>query len=199
MGDIILYESLLLDPKWIQDFNRVYTDFYKTYFAYLFEHAGIPSGIWLYEDLGYRNGPFARPELIEELFFPYYREMVDFFHGYGLPVVLHSCGSVPLVLPLIVEAGFDGLNPMERKAEGNDPFLFAERYGDRIAFVGGLDARILETNDRDLIRREVTSYMEGMKSRGARLVFGSDHSLSPLIRYDTYRYALEVYRENRCY
>ena len=125
--------------------------------------------------------------------------MVEFFHGYGLPVVLHSCGSIPLALPMIVAAGFDGLNPMERKAEGNDPFRFAELYGEKIAFVGGLDARILETNDRVLIRREITAYLDGMKARGARLVFGSDHSLSPLITYATYRYALEVYREHMAY
>jgi uroporphyrinogen decarboxylase len=199
MGDICLYESLLLDPDWIHDFNRVYTDFYKRYFAWLFTQAGIPSGIWLYEDLGYRNGLFARPEVLAELYFPYYREMVEFFHGYGLPVVLHSCGSVPKALPMIVEAGFDGLNPMERKADGNDPFLFAELYGERIAFVGGLDARILETNDGDLVAREVAAYVEGMKARGARLVFGSDHSLSPLIRYDTYRRALDVYRRHMAY
>jgi uroporphyrinogen decarboxylase len=199
MGDLCLYETLLLDPGWIQDFNRVYTDFFKRYFTWLFEHAGIPSGIWLYDDLGYRNGLFARPEIFAELYFPYYGEMVEFFHGYGLPVVLHSCGSVPLALPMIVEAGFDGLNPMERKAEGNDPFRFAELYGEKIAFVGGLDARILETNDRELIRREITTYLDGMKARGARLVFGSDHSLSPLITYATYRYALEVYREHMAY
>jgi uroporphyrinogen decarboxylase len=199
LGDLCLYETLLLDPGWIRDFNRIYTDFYKRSFAWLFEHAGIPSGIWLYEDLGYRNGLFARPEIFADLYFPCYAEMVEFYHGYGLPVVLHSCGSVPKALPMIVEAGFDGLNPMERKAEGNDPFRFAELYGERIAFVGGLDARILETNDRDLIRREVADYLDGMKAREARLVFGSDHSLSPLIRYDTYRYALEVYRENMAY
>jgi hypothetical protein len=47
--------------------------------------------------------------------------MVDFFHGYGLPVILHTCGSTAQALPLILEAGFDGLNPMERKAKDNDP------------------------------------------------------------------------------
>jgi len=80
-------------------------------------------------------------------------------------------------LPLIVESGFDALNPMERKAAGNDPFLFAERYGDRLAFIGGLDVRVFETNDRDLIRREIIRYIDGMKARGARLVFASDHSI----------------------
>jgi uroporphyrinogen decarboxylase len=199
MGDICLYETLLLDPDWIRDFNRVYTDLYKRYFTHLVERAGMPSGIWLYDDLGYRNGLFARPELLEELYFPYYKEIVAFFHDMGLPVVLHTCGSIPKALPLIVEAGFDGLNPMERKADGNDPFLFAEKYGDRIAFVGGLDARILETNDAALIEREIGSYMDGMKARGARLIFGSDHSLSPLIRYDTYRRALDVYRRHADY
>ena len=38
-----------------------------------------------------------------------------------------------------------------------------------------------------------------MKARGARLVFASDHSISPNTHYDSYRYALEVYREHMWY
>jgi uroporphyrinogen decarboxylase len=199
MGDVTLYESLLLDPDWIHDYNRVYTDFFKMHFAYMFEQVGVPDGIWLYEDLGYKNGLFASPKVLGELIFPYYQELVAFFHSYGLPVVLHTCGSTAQALPLIVEVGFDALNPMERKAKGNDPLAFAEAYGDRLAFVGGLDARVFETNDREIIRREVADYVEGMKARGARLVFASDHSISPNTRYESYRYALEVYREHMLY
>ncbi len=199
MGDITLYESLLLDPEWVHDYNRVYTDFYKKHFAYMIEKAGKPNGIWLYEDMGYKNGLFASPKVLQEMIFPYYKEMVDFFHSYDLPVILHSCGSTAAALPLIVAAGFDGLNPMERKALNNDPFAFAEQYGDKIAFVGGLDARVFETNDRDIIRREVSTYIDGMKARGARLIFASDHSISPNTHYDSYLYALDVYREHMFY
>jgi uroporphyrinogen decarboxylase len=199
MGDVTLYESLLLDPDWVRDYNRVYTDLYKRHFAYMIEQVGKPDGIWLYEDLGYKNGTFASPKVMEELIFPYYKEMVDFFHGYDLPVILHSCGSTAAALPLIVAAGFDGLNPMERKALNNDPFTFAEKYGDRIAFVGGLDARVFESNDRDIIKREVSHYIDGMKARNARLVFASDHSISPNTRYESYCYALEVYRDHMLY
>jgi uroporphyrinogen decarboxylase len=124
---------------------------------------------------------------------------VAFFHSYDLPVVLHTCGSTAAALPLIVEAGYDALNPMERKAKDNDPYRFAEQYGDRLAFVGGLDARVFETNDRGIIEREVSAYIEGMKARGARLVFASDHSISTNTRYDSYRYALDVYREHMAY
>jgi uroporphyrinogen decarboxylase len=199
MGDVTLYESLLLDPVWIHDYNRVYTDFFKAHFAYMFEHVGLPDGIWLYEDLGYKNGLFASPKTLGDLIFPYYRELVAFFHDYDLPVILHTCGSTAGALDLIVEAGFDGLNPMERKAKDNDPFEFAEVYGDRLVFVGGLDARVFETNDKDIIRREVADYIDGMKGRGARLVFASDHSISTNTRYESYCYALEVYREHMAY
>ncbi len=199
MGDVAMYTSLLDDPAWIHDYNQVYTSLYKQAFSYLFEKVGLPDGIWLYEDLGYKNGLFASPRLLGELIFPYFKEMVDFFHGYNLPVVLHSCGSVAQALPLIVEVGFDALNPMERKAKDNEPFVFAEKYGDRLAFVGGFDARIFETNDKELVQKEMVHYIEGMKARGARLVFASDHSISPRVDYSTYAYAVEVFKEHMWY
>jgi len=198
MGDICLYETMLLDPDWMHDYNRVYTDFFKAHYRILFEEAGLPDGVRVYEDLGYHKGLFCSPRTLEDIIFPYYAELVDFFHSYGLPVMLHSCGLVREALPLIVEAGFDCLDPMERKA-GNDPLEYARQWGERIAFMGGLDARVLESGDRDRIRREVTELVEGMKSLGARYIFHSDHSLSTNVDYDDYRYALDVYRECMAY
>jgi len=199
MGDVTMYESLILDPGWIHDYGQVYTDFFQKHFAYVFEKVAVPDGIWLYEDLGYKNGLFASPKVLGEVVFPYFKAMVDFFHSYDLPVVLHTCGSTAEAISLIIEAGFDALNPMERKALNNDPFVFAEKYGDKLAFVGGLDARVFESNDKEIIRREVTDYVEGMKARGARLVFASDHSISPNTHYQSYLYAVGVYREHMYY
>ena len=198
LGDVCMYESLLLDPGWIQDFNRVYTDFFKAHFTALFAELGLPDGIWLYEDLGYKNGLIASPRVLRKLILPFYAEIVEFFHDQGLKVVLHSCGNVTQGVPIIVDAGFDALQPMERKA-GCDPFAFAEQYGNRLAFIGGLDVRILESNDREAIRRGVTELVEGMKARNARYFFASDHSITPLVSYDSYRYALDVYREHMAY
>ena len=198
MGDICLYESLLLDPEWIHDYTRVYTDFFKAHYKILIEEAGRPDGIWVYEDMGYKNATFASPKVFAELIFPYYRELVEFFHSYDLPVVLHTCGLTEPLLDLVVEAGFDALNPMEVKA-GNDPLRIAARYKDQLAFIGGLDARVLESHDRGLIEREVTRLVEGMKSLGARFVFASDHSISTNVDYADYRHAVEVYRRHMMY
>ena len=198
MGDYTMYTSLVTDPDWIHDYNRVYTDLFKKCYAILLEEAGRPDGIWLYEDLGYKGSLFCSPGTLGELIFPYYAEMVEFFHSYDLPVVLHTCGFTEPAIDLAVEAGFDALNPMEVKA-GNDPLRIADRYGDRLCLIGGLDARILESGDRDLIRHKVTELIEGMKQRGASFVYASDHSISTNVDYDDFLYALEVYREHMMY
>jgi len=194
MGDICLYESMALDKDWIHDYNRVYTDFFKAHMRVLIEEAGKPDGVWMYEDLGYRDNIFCSPAMFAEMIFPYFREMTEFYHGYDLPVTLHTCGLVEPLLDMIVEAGFDALHPMEVKA-GNDPLRIARKYADKLTFIGGLDERVLESHDRALIRSEVTKLIQGMKSAGASFLFASDHSISTNVDYQDYLYAVEVYRE----
>ncbi len=198
LGDYNLYISLVTDPGWIHDFCRVYTDMWKTYYGIYFEEAGIPDGMWVYEDLGYKERLFCSPRVLEELIFPYYKELVDFYHSFGLTVVLHTCGYTAPALDLVVAAGFDALNPMEAKA-GNDALKFAEEYGDRLTLIGGLDARVLETGDRGLIKRKVVELVEGMKTRGASYVYASDHSISTNVDYEDFKYAIGVYRDHMMY
>ena len=47
----------------------------------------------------------------------------------------------------------------------------------------------------DACRLIRTVLIDGMKRRGARYVFASDHSLSTNVDYDDFRHALDVYRE----
>jgi uroporphyrinogen decarboxylase len=51
----------VLDPDWIRDFNRVHTDHLKAHYRILLEEAGVPDGMWLYEDLGYKERLFCSP------------------------------------------------------------------------------------------------------------------------------------------
>ena len=193
-GDTSLYESMLLDPDWIRDYCRTYTDLYKQEITIVLEEAGQPDGAWFFDDLGYKGATFCSPALYAELIFPFYDELVDFCHEGGMPVTLHTCGYTEPVLDLIVEAGFDGVNPMEVKA-GNEILRAADSYGEDLVFVGGLDARVLESGDRDYIEKEVRTLILGLQQRGARFVFGSDHSLSTLIDYQDFCFAVDLYRE----
>lgn len=199
MGDLTLYTTLLDDPGWVHDFCQVYTDFYKTHYTYFFENVGKVDGIYICEDLAYKTNLFASPQIYAEMIFPYYQELIDFYHDQGVLALFHCDGAVKQVLPLLVDLGIDAFNPVEAKAVDNDILVFAEQYGDKIGFIGGLDARIFETNDKDTIQKAVAHFMEGMKLRGARFVFASDHSISPLVQYDSYRYALDAYHQHMWY
>jgi uroporphyrinogen-III decarboxylase len=46
-----------------------------------------------------------------------------------------------------------------------------------------------------VVKEEVLGKMEGLYDLGAGYVFHSDHSIPPDIKYDTYRYAVDLYRE----
>ena len=106
----------------------------------------------------------------------------------------HISFDITAALGIIVDAGFDAINPMDAKA-GCDSLKFAEKFHDRLSFKGGLDARALESGDQPLIRREVMRLVDGMKRFGAGYIFGSDHSVSENVAYRDYEYAVEVFRE----
>jgi len=198
MGDVGMLIAMAEDKAWIHDFCRVYTDFFIKHYACLFERCGAPDGVMVADDLGYNRGLFASPAMLEELVFPYYRELVDFLHSHGVRVILHSCGGVERALQQVVEVGYDALNPMEVKADC-DVLRFAEQYHDKLCFVGGMDVRIFERGDRADIKREVLRLTEGMRRCGAGFLFGSDHSVSPLVDYEDYEYAVKLFRDNSHY
>ncbi len=197
-GDVAMFENLLLDPDWIHDFNRVYTDFYIAHLDRLFELTEQPQGAFLYDDLGYKNGLFCSLKVLRELYLPYYQEIVNYFHKRNMPVIFHSCGNIEAALPFFAEMGIDALNPMEVKA-GCDVVRFAEKHHGDFAFVGGLDVRVLEDGDHAAIKKETLRILNGMKAVGARYFFGTDHSVTPNVKFEDYVYAVETYRENMNY
>jgi len=195
LGDETFLPALLEEPEWVRDFCQVYLDFFIRHYTLLFAEAGVPDGMFIYEDLGYRNGPFCSPALTRELIMPYHRKLVDFFHSYGIPVLLHACGDIRKVMPVIIETGWDCLQPMEAKS-GCDVVALAREYGDRISFMGNIDVTVLNRNDRNLVRAEVERKVRELKRLGASYFFHSDHSIPPDVRYETYKFALGVFREN---
>lgn len=198
LGDTNFLPALLTDKDWIHDFCQVYLDHFRTHYEVIFREAGLPDGFFLYEDFGFRNRLFCSPKTMAEMIMPYEKQLVSFFKDYGLPVILHSCGDARQAVPLIIDAGFDCLQPMEAKA-GNSVIEFAETYGSQLAYMGNINVVPLCTNDRAQVEAEVVPKVRRMKELRIPYLFHSDHSIPPDINYDTYRYAVELFRENSTY
>ena len=195
MGDLCMYESFVADPEWVRDFCRVYTDFFIGHYKLWFEKCELPDAVRLCEDLGYKNGLFCSPASLQDLVFPFYKEIIDFLHSHGLKVILHACGGLTEAVPMVVEAGFDAIDPLE-VAAGCNLVEFARRSDNRLVFSGGFDKRILESGDRGAIKKEIVALTQAVRDHGIRYVFSIDHSISTNADYADYQYLLDVLRAN---
>ena len=198
LGDETFLPALLLEPEWIKDFCQVYLDFYRRHYEIMFREAGAPDGMFVYEDFGFSNGLFCSPKTLAELIMPYEKALVSFFKDYRLPVILHSCGDIRKAVPLVIKAGFDCLQPMEAKA-GCNVVEFARIYGNKLAYMGNMNVVAWGTNDLQQVKDEVLPKLTALKKMRIPYFFHSDHSIPPDVNFETYKYALELFRDKRSY
>jgi hypothetical protein len=107
-------------------------------------------------------------------------------------VVYHGCGNPTAILDDFVHMGLDGYNPLEAKAD-LDVVELKKEYAGKLAFVGNIDVRVLETGDPALIKREVLYKLRAAKGGG--WVFQSDHSVSSAVSPESYELAIRTLRE----
>ncbi len=194
MHPVCGHENLLigmaLDPDWIQDMVKVYSDSIINNLEELFAAEGKPDGFYFFEDLGFRERPFFSPSMYRELIKPGHARLFDFAHSCGCKVMMHSCGFIEPLLPDVIDAGLDCLQGMEAKA-GMDLARIHANYGDRIAFCGGVDARVLIANDRSRIDAELKAKVAPVFAAGGGYILSSDHSEPPEVDFETLQYFVE--------
>ncbi|MGO9307895.1 MAG: uroporphyrinogen decarboxylase family protein [Spirochaetia bacterium] len=193
MSPMCGHENLLLgmaaDGEWVRRMADVYASVTVRLLEILFAREGLPDGLWVWDDLGYKNTPFMSPAMYREIVFPAHKRLFDFAHGKNLPVVLHCDGYVEALVPLLIEAGIDCLQPIETKA-GMDLLRLKRNYGERIALIGGMDERVLETNDLAAVDAELGKKLPGAMAHSG-YVLQVDHSVSCNVAYETYRHFVE--------
>lgn len=188
-GHVNMLMGMVDDPEWVQDMAMTYAKLTVELQKMLFEKEGWPDGIWYYEDMGYKGSPFMSPAFYQEMIQPAHKYVIDFAHENGMKVIMHSCGYVEPLLPHMIEAGIDCLQVIEIKA-GMDLLKLHKLYGDKIAFMGGIDVRKLYTNDRAQIDAELEAKIPVVKN-GFGFVLHSDHSIPKTVDFETYKYFIQ--------
>jgi uroporphyrinogen decarboxylase len=184
-----LLMGMVLDPEWERQMADLYAAVSIRLLEILFAREGLPDGLWVWDDLGFKNRPFMSPAMYRALIFPAHKKLFDFAHSRRLPVVLHCDGYVEPLIPSLIEAGINCLQPLEVKA-GMDLIALKKRFGDQIALIGGMDARVLETNELPTVEAELLRKLP-LAMAGSGYVLQVDHSVSPLVHYETYSYFVE--------
>jgi uroporphyrinogen decarboxylase len=182
--------GMALDPDWVKDMVMTYANFTIKHLEALFAEEGLPDAFWFYEDMGFKERPFMSPAMYGEIVQPGHQLLFDYAHSHGRKVIVHSCGCVALLVPGLIEAGMDCLQAMEVKAGMDMPTLCKE-FGHRISFCGGVDIRIVASNDRKRIDEELDRKIRPVLKAGSGFILHSDHSIPPEVEYDTLRYFFE--------
>jgi len=150
-------------------------------------------------DFGSQNGPLVGPASYRKLYQPFHRRVNDWIHEHTpWKTFIHTCGSIVPLLPDLVEAGFDILNPVQCSAAGMDPRMLKERFGDRITFWGGgIDTqRTLPFGTPEEIRAEVKQRM-ALFSPGGGFVFNTVHNIQAGVPTENLLALFEAVREER--
>ncbi|MCE5310284.1 MAG: hypothetical protein LLG20_21830 [Acidobacteriales bacterium] len=131
------------------------------------------------DDSGTQRGEFINPGLWVEMIKPHYRKLCDWVHTHTrMKTFLHSCGSIENLIPHMIEAGIDILNPIQTSAANMEPRRLKQKYGDRLVFWGGgCDTqRILGRATPDEVRAHVKERLS-ILAQGGGYVFNQIHNI----------------------
>ncbi len=157
---------------------------------------GRLTGLYIWGDIAYVRGMFFSPDYWRDVYKPQLKRICDVIHAAGLKAIYHGCGNASAVYEDMIEAGVDAYNPLEAKA-GLDVVELKRQFGNRWAFNGNLDVRVLATNDPEQIRREVLTKLSA--ARGGGYIPQSDHSIPDSVAPASYDYVIRLVREHGRY
>jgi uroporphyrinogen decarboxylase len=92
--------------------------------------------LWLGEDLGSTRGPLLSLELFRKHIRPRHQKFVDLAKSYGIPVMMHSCGSSSWAYEDFLDMGITIIDTLQPEARDMSPRYLKDRFGDRLSFHG---------------------------------------------------------------
>ena len=144
--------------------------------------------VMLNEDMSMKNGPLLSPDTYREFIYPHMRRLVDFFKKNGVRYMfVDSDGNPDLLVPLLLEAGVDGLWPLERVSNA-DPSVFRKKYGRQLRLTGGVDKMRIAQGRKEIDRHLAELYP--LIEEGG-FIPTIDHVVSPDVSLGNFEYYMK--------
>jgi len=220
-GDIAFVPGpFMKDPKGIRDITEWYMsialrpEFMKKVFEYQSEIAienlrriykavgeKVQMAFMSGADFGSQSGPMISAKTYAEIYLPYQKKLNDWVHeNTGWKTFIHSCGSVEPLLEVIIEAGYDILNPVQCSAANMEPSMLKSKYGERLVFWGGgVDTqKTLPFGKAEEVHKEVSERVEVFKKDGG-FMFNTIHNLQSGVPAENFAAMMDAYKAHRDY
>jgi uroporphyrinogen decarboxylase len=149
------------------------------------------------DDLAGQQSLLLSPKTYRELILPRHRRLFQFIKAQApVKVFFHSCGAVRPLIPDLLNAGIDILNPVQISAVGMDLMELKQEFGRELVFWGGgVDTqRVLGTGTAEEIRQDVKQNIEAL-APGGGFVFAAVHDIQPNVPPENVMAMWEAWRE----
>lgn len=184
LGDsyrMIGFERFLLGlcemPDVIHSLIRRMTDMYIELNRAYFEAVKNEMEIWFFgNDFGSQMGLLMSRNMWQDFFMQPITELCSLAHGYGLKVMMHSCGGIEPIIGDLIEAGVDILDPVQVTARGMSIAELKDKYAGRLVFHGGLDTQqLLPRGTAQQVASQVSELFDAF---GPKYIFAGSQILS---------------------
>lgn len=181
--------KLKIVAKKILEFHKVIVDRYA---ALGFD------GIFTSDDLGHQSGPMMSPAIFKEFYLPLYKEFISYVHSKGMHVFLHSCGDNSLLMNYLVEAKLDVFHPVQKGCM--DEKETAEKFGDNISFLYGIDVQhLLPEGTVEDVRSGIIDAAKTFYKKSGGLLFAAGNGIMPDVPLENIECMLETVTNIKSY
>ncbi|HBG26268.1 MAG TPA: uroporphyrinogen-III decarboxylase-like protein, partial [Phycisphaerales bacterium] len=173
---------LIDNPDLVRDtFEKVADSIIKYYdIVASFDTVGALS---LSDDMGFKTQTLLSPDIYRKYLFPFYKKLVGVIHSHGKFAILHSCGKIDSVMDDIIDCGWDAKHSFED--EIMPVWQAKQKYGDRIALLGGFDMDKISTETVEQVREHTRMLMKNC-SVGGCWAIGTGNSVADYVPVENF-------------
>jgi uroporphyrinogen decarboxylase len=195
-----IYGGIFESAFWLRGFKQFYLDlgndpalvnaildmtlqFRLEYWGKALEELGdLIDVVVEYDDLGHGTSSLISPQMYRRYLQPRHKELYNFIKNHShAAVFLHSCGAIYNLIPDLIDAGIDILNPIQLGATNmGDTKKLKKEFGKDITFWGGgiNSQTILPQGTPKEVKEEVKKRIEDLAPEGG-FIFASVHNIQP--------------------
>ncbi len=127
--------------------------------------------LWMGEDLGTQQGPMISLDMYRRHLRPVHQKFVDLGKAFGIPVMIHSCGSSSWAFNDFIEMGISIVDTLQPEAANMAPAYLKQTYGHRLAFHGCIStAGPLATGTPEEVRKICRKTLDVMMPGGGYIL-----------------------------
>ncbi|MCJ7666222.1 MAG: hypothetical protein MUO59_05745 [Actinobacteria bacterium] len=150
--------------------------------------------IYTGDDYAYNSGLIMAPAKFREIFFPELKRIINGYKELGLLVIKHTDGYIMPIMDMIIEAGFDCIDPIDPIA-GMSLQKVKSEYGKKICIKGNVDcSETLSFKGVSETAEETKKCLEiGMPGGG--YILSSSNSIHSAVKPENYQAMLKTLKQ----